>query len=175
MDDADYGVDRITPLHRCRHSLRSALDEPTLKDRQSTETTSRVKKVRCMHGRWRRDGSRRQKVRDHALSYCFLKRIVFVLPVLFVVLLLTSAAQPAFADSIDLITNGDFEAGSLAGWDTYGSSAYPGSKFYALENNGGTSPIQRANIPRNPTGGNYIALADEMGTGSEVLLQTFTL
>lgn len=76
-------------------------------------------------------------------------------------------ASPLFADQ--LIANGTFEAGTLAGWTT--TNAGSGSWYDAM---GTTSPIS-GRPTAGPASGTYYALTDQSGPGAHALAQTFTL
>jgi hypothetical protein len=80
-------------------------------------------------------------------------------------------AAPASAAPIELITNGSFETGTLAGWTTGSSGA---SNAFYLVGNGGNGPISGHPTQVNPTGGAFIALSDQNSSGGEVLQQSFT-
>jgi hypothetical protein len=82
---------------------------------------------------------------------------------------LLAIATPARAN---LITNGDFNSGALAGWTTV-STGGNANAFYVIPN-GSSAPVSGLAIPVNSTGGNYFAASDQVGPGGEVLLQSFT-
>lgn len=88
-----------------------------------------------------------------------------------VVSLALAAAVPVHATS--LLTNGDFETGSFAGWTT---SVQPGSSgnLYVVQNNGAASPLSGYQYALNPSGGKYFAMTDQNDPGSYVLTQSFT-
>jgi hypothetical protein len=87
------------------------------------------------------------------------------------------------ADTVSLITNGDFEAGSLSGWtvanqlsatDYAGGTNAFGSFF--LQDTSGTLPVSgplTGGAALLPYSGNYYALADSTAPGAHVLLQSF--
>ena len=83
-----------------------------------------------------------------------------------------SAACAANANAAQLITNGDFETGSLAGWTTVGTGCCS-NNFYLI-GNGANAPASGLPTQVNPAGGNYAAVSDQYGTGGEALLQSFT-
>lgn len=82
---------------------------------------------------------------------------------------LLGAAAPAMA-ATNLITNGDFETGSLAGWTAVNS--FSGS-FFAI-GNGGLVPLSAHPTQVNPGGGNFVAVSDQLGTSGQTLSQAFT-
>jgi hypothetical protein len=74
--------------------------------------------------------------------------------------------------SANLITNGDFESGSLAGWTTT-TAGESNNRFYLVAN-GGSGPVSGAFTQSNPNGGNFFAMSDQDGAGGGALLQSFT-
>lgn len=78
-------------------------------------------------------------------------------------------SAPAMAN---LITNGDFESGSLAGWTT-ASTGDPSNNFYLIAN-GANAPVSGASTQVNAGGGRFVAVSDQTNPGGEVLLQSFT-
>ena len=79
-------------------------------------------------------------------------------------------AMPAQAQS--LITNGDFESGTFAGW-TVVNTGQSGNDFYVIAN-GGNVPVSAHPTQVNAGGGNFVAVSDQYGPGGEALLQSFT-
>jgi hypothetical protein len=89
------------------------------------------------------------------------------------------------AGGVDLITNGDFEAGSLAGWtvdnqlsatDYAGGTDALGNFF--LQGNSGMLPVSgplTGGAALLPYSGNFYALSDSTAPGAHVLLQAFTV
>ena len=75
----------------------------------------------------------------------------------------------AFADN--LITNGDFEGGNLAGWTVNGTGCC-GNSFYAIAN--GASVPSGNPTAFNPGGGLFAAVSDQGESGGEELRQGFT-
>jgi hypothetical protein len=75
---------------------------------------------------------------------------------------------PAMAN---LITNGDFESGSLAGWTTATSG---GSNNFFVISNGANAPLSLALTQSNVGGGNFVAMGDQTTSGGEVIFQSFT-
>lgn len=75
------------------------------------------------------------------------------------------------ADS-QLITNGGFETGTLAGWT---AATQPGASGGWFVSNSFVSPLS-GHLTVGPAGGTFYAVADEPGCcGSNVLLQSFTV
>ncbi len=86
---------------------------------------------------------------------------------LLAVALLASASA---ASAANIITNGNFETGSLSGWTNVTG------RFYADDNSiGGTTPQSGFSTPYNANGGSTFAVGDMNGSGSEILLQSFTV
>ena len=79
------------------------------------------------------------------------------------------AAGPATA-ATNLVTNGDFENGTLAGWTVTNNST---GSFYAIAN-GGNVPESGHGTQVNPGGGNFVAVSDQTGPGGQTLSQAFT-
>ncbi len=75
----------------------------------------------------------------------------------------------ANADPIELITNGGFESGSLAGWGV--NNAGSGNWFADT----GTTTPQSGNLTVGPHSGNWFAVSDQSGPGQHVLSQIFTV
>jgi len=72
---------------------------------------------------------------------------------------------------VQLITNGDFETGSLGPWVAT-SSAGSGGHFY--ENSGGATPLN--GFPTvGASGGTWYAVSDSFGPGINALSQSFTV
>ena len=73
----------------------------------------------------------------------------------------------------NLIANGNFETGTLAGWTEEDEAGGSGSWFISTP--GAASPLSSFATANNPLGGNFYAVSDQTGPGSHVLLQSFTL
>lgn len=69
-----------------------------------------------------------------------------------------------------IVNNGDFETGSLSGWQVQTSD--PDAGWFAYT--GTTSPVSDLSIPAPPQG-NHAAISDENGAGLHVLYQDVTL
>lgn len=76
------------------------------------------------------------------------------------------------AAPIELISNGNFETGTLAGWTLANINRY-GNSFYAIAN-GANVPVSHTQTTLNPGGGSFVAVSDQNGAGGETLIQTFT-
>jgi hypothetical protein len=77
------------------------------------------------------------------------------------------------AHGAQLITNGTFETGTLAGW-TVASQAgsFPGSNFFALS---GTITPQSGSSTVGPASGSFYAVSDQVGPDAHALLQSFVV
>ncbi len=87
---------------------------------------------------------------------------------LFAAMLLSAAAPVAAAN---LITNGDFETGTLAGW----TLADSGSGSWYVIGNGAPTALTGFSTPTLAGGGSFVAMTDQFGPGSHNLSQTLTL
>jgi hypothetical protein len=89
-------------------------------------------------------------------------------------LALASLCALSHAAPAQLITNGDFETGTFAGWTTL---ARPGSSrpSYFIDAPGTTSPVSGFATAPNALGGAFYAVTDQTGPGTYVLLQNFTV
>ena len=74
---------------------------------------------------------------------------------------------------LQLIGNGNFEVGTLAGWTETNWVGGSGSWYPAI--NGAATPISGLPTATNPTGGTYYAVTDQTGPGTSALSQTFTV
>lgn len=81
-------------------------------------------------------------------------------------------AGSATAAPIQLITNGDFEIGTLAGWTATDLAGGSGSFF--IDDNNGTTPLSGQSTV-GPAGGNFYAVSDQTGPGTHALEQSFTV
>jgi hypothetical protein len=80
------------------------------------------------------------------------------------------AGLPARADS-QLIVNGGFETGNLAGWTAVDQAGGSGSWFASSSTSAPLSGLATA----GPAGGTFYVVTDQTGPGSHVLLQSFTV
>jgi hypothetical protein len=96
-------------------------------------------------------------------------------PVPFAVAVLVgiALAMPAGAGAATVV-NGDFEAGSLSGWDVH--RVTESGNWFAYK--GTSEPIARErgkNLPQPPPQGNYAAITDELQAETSILSQDVTL
>lgn len=85
--------------------------------------------------------------------------------------LIGACAMPAMA--ANLLTNGGFESGSLAGWtQTINPSSNGTSGVYA---NGANAPVSGLSTTVNGSGGNFVYLTGQGGPGAYEVRQSFTL
>lgn len=74
---------------------------------------------------------------------------------------------------IELITNGDFETGTFAGWTTADLPGGSGSWF--IDAPGTSTPFSGQPTAANAGGGLFYAVTDQGGPGTHVLLQSFVV
>lgn len=77
------------------------------------------------------------------------------------------------ASSVELISNGDFEGGTLSGWTVNNTAVY-GNDFYVIAN-GGAVPVSGQPTAVLASGGKFVAVSDQDGAGGEELRQGFTV
>lgn len=82
------------------------------------------------------------------------------------------ASAPTHA-AVELLSNGDFELGSFAGWTV--TDLAPGSGSWFIDTPGTTSPISGFATAANPTGGSFYAVTDQDGPGTHALTQSFSI
>jgi PEP-CTERM motif len=93
--------------------------------------------------------------------------------ILFVILQLPLWCSIAQGSTIQLITNGHFEAGNLSGWTTYSTTQNNG---FSADITGSTTPISGHATPEAlVNGGQYYAVADQNRTSTAALIQSFTV
>ncbi len=81
---------------------------------------------------------------------------------------------PALASgaTVQLITNGDFETGSFAGWTAVSQAGSDGNLY--IDAPGTTTPYSSSSTAANPGGGSFYAVTDQGGPGTYALIQSFT-
>ena len=84
-----------------------------------------------------------------------------------------SAGDPSKAVT-QLITNGDFETGTYAGWTRSDQLGSDGTAFI-VPNNGGNGPSSGLPYQLNATGDQWFSMTDSGGPGSHSLTQAFTI
>lgn len=82
----------------------------------------------------------------------------------------TLLTRPAAAQ--ELIQNGGFESGTLAGWTTQDQAGSDGTFLVHTDGTINANPFRPA---QGPASGMYYAVTDENGNGSHALLQSFTV
>jgi len=82
-------------------------------------------------------------------------------------------AGAAAATPVQLITNGNFEAGSLVGWTV--SDLAGGSGTFSFDTPGTTTPISAHTTQSTAANGTGYAVSDQTGPGTHALRQAFTL
>jgi hypothetical protein len=85
--------------------------------------------------------------------------------------LILTAANTASAG--ELITNGNFETGTFAGWSVVDQAGGSGSFF--ISNPGAPAPLSGLPTAPNGVGGAFYAVSDQTGPGTHALLQSITV
>ncbi len=86
--------------------------------------------------------------------------------------ILSLAAGPASAAPVEVITNGTFETGTLAGWTV--TDLVGGSGSYFIDDADGLTPFSF--LPTvGPAAGSFYAVSDQTGPGTHALEQSFTI
>jgi hypothetical protein len=80
-------------------------------------------------------------------------------------------ALPSQGRASQLIVNGGFETGSLAGWTETDQAGGAGSWYLSSATH---SPVSNEPTP-GPAGGTYYAVTDQGGPGTHILTQSFTV
>lgn len=73
----------------------------------------------------------------------------------------------------NLITNGDFETGTFAGWNNASQTGSSGSRQISVP--GTATPLTGGVTPPNGEGGAFYAVTDQSGPGSYALSQVFSI
>jgi hypothetical protein len=95
------------------------------------------------------------------------KRFVYIGTLILAAVAVTGTARA------DLLTNGGFETGTFAGWTIANQTgSFPGSNWFIQT--GTASPVNGFSVPAPPQG-THAAMADQGGSGSHALLQSFTV
>jgi hypothetical protein len=89
-----------------------------------------------------------------------------------IAVVLTSLAS-ARAAAIELLTNGNFETGTFAGWTVTDQAGGSGSFF--VDTPGTTTPLSGILTTGSPANGSFYAVSDQTGPGAHTLLQSFTV
>src|SRR5207248_11161878 len=88
----------------------------------------------------------------------------------FVVLVLSLSC---FGHATPLLTNGGFENGNFTGWSVFNQAASAtGPNVFVI---GGTSTPQSASTTVGPASGSFYAVSDQLGPGTHVVRQSFTV
>ncbi len=82
------------------------------------------------------------------------------------------ASAPGHA-AVELLTNGDFEAGTFAGWTVTNLAGGSGNWF--IDTPGTTTPVSAAATAPNALGGAFYAVTDQTGPGTHALAQSFAV
>lgn len=98
---------------------------------------------------------------------------MFKKPRLLIACLLFMASGLASATPIQLITNGDFELGSYAGWTATSQAGSSGNLF--IDTPGTTTPQSGQSTAANGAGGAFYSVTDQGGPGAYSLRQSFTV
>lgn len=79
----------------------------------------------------------------------------------------------AQASPVQLLTNGNFETGSFAGWSVTNQTGSNGT--LSIDAPGSTAPVSGLTTASNPLGGSFYAVTDQTGPGAYSLSQSFTV
>lgn len=80
---------------------------------------------------------------------------------------------PLAAHGVELLVNGDFEAGNFTGWTALAQANSNGA--LSISNPGAASPVSGFPTAFNPLGGRYYAITDQGGPGAYALSQAFSV
>jgi len=84
-----------------------------------------------------------------------------------------TSASLAVAAPIELVTNGNFETGSLTGWTVTNQPGGSGSWY--IDTPGSDTPVSGLPTAANPTGGSFYAVTDQGGGGAHSLTQAIVV
>jgi hypothetical protein len=86
-------------------------------------------------------------------------------------LTLLTAVRSSALSPVELITNGNFETGTFAGWTIQDRAG--GSGNWSIDVPGTTTPMSAHATAPNALGGGFYAVSDQTGPGTHVLYQSF--
>ena len=91
----------------------------------------------------------------------------------FILGLALSAAIAGPASAAELLTNGNFETGTYAGWSANTRAGSNGTLYISTP--GANAPQSGLSTAGNGSGGNFYSVTDQGGPGSYSLVQAFTV
>lgn len=95
---------------------------------------------------------------------------------------ITLMFQGSKSNAVDLIANGNFEAGGFAGWTvasqfsstSYDNNVTPAASSFYIQSNSNTTPVSGLST-LGPASGSFYALSDSTTPGANVIIQDFTV